>query len=230
MSSLTTPPLPKRQATSDKRHACIPPLRLAVLVSGGGTTLQGLIDAVDTGLLQAEIVAVVSSRRDAYALLRASGRNIPTLVLRPRDYSRAAEHDAALAKALREINPSLIVLAGYLAALGQDTLEAFKGRIMNVHPSLLPAFGGKGFYGPHVHRAVLAAGCKITGATVHFVEAEFDSGPIILQEAVRVADDDTCDSLAVKVQALERELYPTAIRLFAEGRLCQTGRRVTIRK
>lgn len=202
------------------------PLRLAVLVSGGGTTLQGLMDAIDGGKLQAEIAAVISSRSDAYALERAARSSVPTRILRPRDFPSAQAHDTALADTLRQINPDLIVLAGYLAILGDEMLNAFRGRIMNIHPSLLPAFGGRGFYGQRVHRAVLEAGCKITGATVHFVETEVDSGPIILQAAVEVADDDTCATLAARVGELERRLYPMAIQLYAEGRLRQVGRRV----
>ncbi|MBT9155715.1 MAG: Phosphoribosylglycinamide formyltransferase [Firmicutes bacterium] len=206
------------------------PLRLAVLVSGSGTTLQGLLNAIDAGKLQAEIVAVVSSRRDAYALQRARRRDIATYVLRPRDFVPAGEHDAALARTLREVSPDLIVLAGYMVEVGDVTLGAFHGRIMNIHPSLLPAFGGRGFYGQHVHKAVLEHGCKVTGATVHFVEAQVDGGPIILQAAVEVEDADTCETLAARVSELERRLYPTAIQLYAEGRLCQVGRRVTILK
>ncbi|MBT9176463.1 MAG: Phosphoribosylglycinamide formyltransferase [Firmicutes bacterium] len=206
------------------------PLRLAVLVSGSGTTLQGLLDAIDAGKLQAEIVAVVSSRREAYALERAHRRNIPTHVLRPRDFLTAKEHDAALAKTLREVSPDLIVLAGYMVEVNDVTLGAFHGRIMNIHPSLLPAFGGRGFYGQRVHKAVLDAGCKVSGVTVHFVEAEVDGGPIILQAAVEVEDADTCETLAARVNELERRLYPRAIQLYAEGRLCQVGRRVRILK
>lgn len=206
------------------------PLRLAILVSGGGTTLQGLIDAIAAGSLAAEIGLVVSSRRDAFALLRARRSNLPTCVLSRRAFDTAPEHDAALAGILEQAQADLVVLAGYLLTVGEATLSAFPGRIMNIHPSLLPAFGGRGYYGARVHTEVLAYGCKISGATVHFVEAELDSGPIILQGAVSVEDGDTCARLAAKVGALERELYPQAIQLFAAGKLHLVGRSVTILK
>ncbi|MBS3985281.1 MAG: phosphoribosylglycinamide formyltransferase [Selenomonadales bacterium] len=226
---------PKRQATSDKRHTPSdkrhpPPLRLAVLVSGGGTTLQGLIDAIAAGSLGAEIALVVSSRRDAFALERARRSDIPTCVLSRRAFTTPEQHDAALAGLLQQHQVDLVVLAGYLLPIGQATLSAFPGRIINIHPSLLPAFGGRGYYGSRVHTEVLEHGCKITGATVHFVEAELDTGPIILQGAVEIEDDDTSESLAAKVGELERELYPRAIQLFADGKLRQVGRRVTILK
>jgi len=206
------------------------PLRLAVLVSGGGTTLQGIIDAIAAGSLWAEIVLVVSSRRDAFALVRARRRDVPTCVLSRRAFATTEEHDAALARTLLEAQADLVVLAGYLLPVGEATLSAFPWRIVNIHPSLLPAFGGRGYYGARVHTAVLAYGCKISGATVHFVEAGLDNGPIILQKSVNVEDDDTCDTLAAKVGALERELYPQAMQLFAAGKLRLVGRRVTILK
>ena len=203
-------------------------LRLAVLVSGGGTTLQALMDAEATGELPAEIVLVVSSRREAFALERARRRRIPALVLRPRDFPSARLHDEALVKALTDAHPDLVILAGYLSVVGEATIAAFKGRVMNIHPSLLPAFGGKGLYGRRVHQQVLDYGCKVTGATVMFVEAELDAGPIILQAAVPVHEDDTCDTLAARVGDVERCLYPVAIKLYAEGRLRPVGRKVTI--
>lgn len=203
-------------------------LRLAVLVSGGGSTLQNIIDAVESGALQAEITLVVSSRRDALALERAKRHALPHIVLRPRDYSAASSFDHALCAALEVVRADLVVLAGYLTALGSETVSAFSGRIMNIHPSLLPAFGGHGYYGRHVHAAVLHHGCKVSGATVMFVTPEVDAGPIILQEAVPVLDDDTVETLAKRVAEVEKRLYPLAIKLYGAGRLSLKGRRVHI--
>jgi len=201
-------------------------LRLAVLVSGSGSTLQNIIESIAEGALLAEIVLVVSSRRDAFALKRAQKHGLPSTLLRPRDFIDAAEFDTALCQILVGLQPDLVVLAGYLAILGPKTLSAFRGRIMNIHPSLLPAFGGHGWYGRHVHSAVIAYGAKVSGATVMYVEEEIDLGPIILQEAVPVYDFDTVESLAARVAEVEKRLYPEAIRLHSEGRLSLEGRRV----
>jgi phosphoribosylglycinamide formyltransferase 1 len=202
--------------------------RLAVLVSGSGTTLQALIDAIAAEELPAEIAVVVSSRRDVTAPERARWHGIPVNILRPRDFATSEEYDSALCSLLEQVQPDLIVLAGYLSILGDKVMERFGDRIMNIHPSLLPAFGGKGCFGHHVHRQVLEYGCKLSGATVMFVDGNVDTGPIILQEAVEVMDDDTVESLAKRLGEVERRLYTAAVRLFAEGRLSVQGRRVRI--
>lgn len=204
-------------------------LRLAVLVSGGGSTLQNIIDAIESGALVAEIVLVVSSRRDALALERAKRHALPSISLRPRDYQDAASFDRALCGALDGARADLVILAGYLAILGRETVAAYAGRIMNIHPSLLPSFGGRGWYGRRVHAAVLSHGCKVSGATVMFVTPEVDAGPIILQEAVPVLDEDTVETLAERVAGEEKRLYPLAIQLYGAGRLFILGRRVHIR-
>ncbi len=206
------------------------PLRLAVLVSGGGTTLQAIIDAIESGYLNAEIAMVVSSRRDAYAPERARKHNLPVSIIRPRDFPGTGAYDEALCGELLHVKPDLVVLAGYLSILGDKTLQNFGGRIMNIHPSLLPSFGGKGCYGQHVHQQVLAYGCKVSGVTVMFVDDQVDTGPIILQEAVSVDDEDDVEALAYKVSQVERRLYPLAIKLYSEGRLQQDGRRVKVIK
>ena len=201
-------------------------LRLAVLLSGSGTTLQNLMDLAAAGELPAEIALVVSSRRDAFGLERAKKAGIPTAVLRPRDFPSGAEFTSGVFEKLEEAGAELVLLAGFMVKIGVPARWA--NRVMNVHPALLPAFGGKGLYGHFVHEAVLAAGCKVTGATVHFVDREYDHGPIVLQQAVEVREDDTAETLAARVQAAERELYPQAVRLFAAGRLAAEGRRVRI--
>jgi len=203
-------------------------LRLAVLVSGGGSTLQNIIDAIESGALVAEIVLVVSSRRDAFAVERTKRHALPSIILRPRDYQDDTSFDLALCGVLEGARPDLVILAGYLAILGRETLGAYAGRIMNIHPSLLPAFGGRGWYGRRVHAAVLRHGCKVSGATVMFVTPEVDAGPIILQEAVPVLDHDTVETLAARVAGVEQKLYPRAIKLYSAGRLSLAGRRVQI--
>ncbi|HNR36910.1 MAG TPA: phosphoribosylglycinamide formyltransferase [Candidatus Hydrogenedentes bacterium] len=202
------------------------PLGLAVLLSGGGTTLQNIIDHIERGELDAKIHCVVASRRDAYGLVRARNHNIPHTAIVRGDFPDAAAFRAATWAEIRRYPVDLVALAGYMCLL--DVPPDFANRIINVHPALIPAFCGKGMYGHHVHEAVIAYGAKISGATVHIVDTEYDHGPIIIQEAVPVFDDDTPDSLAERVQAKEREIYPRAIQWFAEGRVRVEGRRVKI--
>jgi formyltetrahydrofolate-dependent phosphoribosylglycinamide formyltransferase len=201
-------------------------LHLAVLVSGGGTTLQNLIECIAAGQLQAEIVLVVSNNPEAYALVRAQRAGLPTAVVRRKDCSSRDEFSQRIFDLCRACGADLVCMAGFLQLL--TIPEDFQLRVMNIHPSLIPAFCGKGFYGHHVHEAVLEAGVKITGCTVHFADNQYDHGPIILQRAVPVLDDDTPESLAQRVFEAEKEAYPEAIRLFAQGRLVVTGRRVRI--
>ncbi len=205
--------------------------RLAVLLSGTGSTMVNLQEHIDRGELPAEIAVVVSSRKKVLGLERAEERNIPTKVLTRKPFKKDDAFDAqaysrALADLLEPFRPDLVVLAGFMTRLAKPMLERFD--VINVHPALLPMFGGEGFYGHHVHEAVLAAGLKITGATVHFADAEYDHGPIVVQEAVPVLEDDTPDSLAERVQATERRIYPRAVRLYATKRLRLEGQRVRI--
>ena len=202
------------------------PGKLAMLLSGSGTTLQNLIDRIDQGLLDAKISCVISSRSDAYGLERARMHGIPTAVFVRKHFPATAAFSAAIWDEIRAYDVDLVVMAGFMCLL--DIPEDFSHRIMNVHPALIPAFCGKGMYGHHVYQAVLEYGVKVTGATVHFVDAQYDHGQIILQEAVPVLDTDTPDTLAERVQAKERELYPRAIQLFLEKRLQIEGRRVLI--
>lgn len=201
-------------------------LRCVVLLSGGGTTLQNLIDQQEQAKCPIEIVLVISSHKDAFGLERARKHNLPARAIHRKDYATWEEFNRDIVQAVEDVKPDLILMAGFMFLFRPGS--EYHGRILNVHPALIPAFCGKGMYGHHVHEAVLEYGVKVTGATVHFVDEGYDTGPIILQKAVEVYDDDTPDTLAARVQAAEREIYPEAIRLFAANRLRIEGRRVKI--
>lgn len=196
-------------------------LKIGVLVSGGGTNLQKLIDAQQAGqIINGQLQVVISSRPDAYALERAKNAGIEGITLRRKDYDSVEEYSQALIDALRERQVDLVVLAGFLTITGDNFVEAFRNRIINVHPALLPSFGGKGYYGLHVHEAALARGVKVTGATVHFVNEVCDGGPIILQKAVEVKEGDTPETLQKRVmEEAEWLLLPEAVSLFCQGKL-----------
>lgn len=202
------------------------PLALAVLLSGTGRTLENLLDAIDRGELPARVRVVVGSKPGVRGLAVAEARGIPALAVERRRFPDDAAFSDAIYAAIAPYAPGLIVLSGFLRRLAIPSEWA--GRIINIHPSLLPAFGGLGLYGRHVHEAALAYGVKVTGCTVHFADAEYDHGPIVLQQPVPVLDGDTPDTLAARVFAAECALYPEAIRLFAEGRLRLDGRRVRV--
>jgi phosphoribosylglycinamide formyltransferase 1 len=201
--------------------------RLAVLLSGSGTTLQNIIDQGEAGTLDAEVVCVVSSRSKVFGLERAARHGIPTSTVSSRAHPDPAERNDAIWNYIREHNVDLVVLAGYMSLI--TVPEDFVNRIINVHPALIPAFSGEGMYGHHVHEAVVNYGAKLSGATVHFVDDAYDQGPIIMQESIPVQDEETADSLAERIQALERKIYPKAIQMIAEGRVSVEGRRVYIR-
>ena len=205
-------------------------VRIAVLVSGGGTNLQALIDAQSRGELKnGRIAAVLSSRPDAYALERAARAGIPGYVVARKDFASNREMTIALVDKLRELNIGLVVLAGFLHILTGEMVAAFPNAILNVHPALLPSFCGAGYYGLHVHEAALAYGVKLTGATVHFVNEEPDGGPIVLQRAVEILEGDTPEVLQRRVmEQAEWHILPQAVSLFCEGRLCVEGRIVHI--
>ena len=202
-------------------------LKIAVLVSGGGTNLQALIDAQNRGELSGgQIVRVIASRPDAGALERAKKAGIPGAVVRRKDYADASAFDAALLAELEGCGAELVVLAGYLSILSESVVSRYADRILNVHPSLIPSFCGKGYYGLKVHEAVLAYGVKVTGATVHFVNEGPDGGAILLQQAVEVWPDDTPETLQRRVmEQAEWKLLPRAVALFCEGRIRFEGRR-----
>src|SRR5262245_45216220 len=199
-------------------------LRLAVLISGGGTTLQNLLDRCADGRLPARVAVVVSSRADAFGLERARRAGVPAHVVERKGCASRAEFSQRILDHARAAGAGLVGMGGFLQLL--EVPEDFRNKVMNVHPALLPAFGGKGYHGLSVHRAVLEAGVKVSGCTVHFADNEYDHGPIILQRPVGVLDDDTPESLATRIFEQECEAYPEAIRLFAEGRLRVEGRRV----
>jgi phosphoribosylglycinamide formyltransferase-1 len=191
-------------------------LRIAVLLSGNGTSLENLLEERAQGRLDVDVTAVISSKPEAFGLERARRRGIPAHALSRRAYDDERGFNDAIHGLLAQDPPDLLVLAGFLSRI---ELRQYNGRAMNTHPSLIPAFCGKGFYGERVHRAVLEYGAKVTGATIHYCDEQYDTGPIILQRAIAVAEDDTPASLAERVAAVERELYPQAIQLHAQGRL-----------
>jgi len=205
-------------------------LKIGVLVSGGGTNLQAIIDNIENGRLRnCRIAVVVSSRPGAYALERARKHGIPAVLVARKDYASVDEYDAALIEKMEEFGVELVVMAGFLSILGKRFIKRFENRIINVHPSLSPSFCGKGYYGLIPHQKALEYGVKVTGATVHFVELEADAGPIILQKAVYINEDDTPETLQKRVmEQAEWEILPEAIRLFSEGRLVIEGRKVKI--
>ena len=196
-------------------------VNIAVLVSGGGTNLQAILDAQARGdIHNGRVSVVVSSNDKAYALERAKQAGVPSVVRRTKDYASGAEYCRALAQFLQEQDIGLIVLAGFMTVLDEEFCKYFENRIINIHPSLIPSFCGDGFYGLHVHEAALAKGVKVTGATVHFVNAITDGGPIIAQKAVAVEPDDTPEILQKRVMAqAEHILLPRAVSLFCEGKL-----------
>ncbi|NLW09677.1 MAG: phosphoribosylglycinamide formyltransferase [Firmicutes bacterium] len=204
--------------------------RVAVFVSGRGSNLQALIEGIAEHGIPAEIALVVSNKPEALALERAERHGIPTAVFSPADFADQDAFADALLKRLYETEIDLICLAGFTLILPYRLLAAFPQRIINIHPSLLPAFGGKGMYGMHVHRAVLASGAKYSGATVHIVTEEIDGGPIICQEVVPVEDDDTPETLAQRVLEVEHRLYPRALQLMVEDALEINGLRTRIKQ
>ena len=207
-------------------------LRIGVLVSGGGTNLQAVMDAMDEGRITgAEIAVVISNNAGAYALERAKNKGIEALLISPKDYDSREEFHEALLSALKERNLDLLVLAGYLVAIPPSIVQAFPMKIINIHPSLIPSFCGKGYYGLKVHEGVLKRGVKVTGATVHFVDEGTDTGPIILQKAGEVLPDDTPRTLQRRVmEQAEWQILPRAIDLIANDRLKIEDGLVTVKE
>lgn len=207
-------------------------LNIAVLVSGGGTNLQALIDAERDGKIEnGRISVVVASKPGVYALERAKNAGIEGVVLARKDFDSVDDYSAALEKLLKEKQTDLIVLAGFMTITNAAFTKAFENRIINVHPALIPSFCGKGYYGLHVHEAALARGVKVSGATVHFVNEVCDGGPIILQKAVPVEPGDTPETLQRRImEQAEWQLLPEAVSLFCAGRLSVDGAVVTIKE
>ena len=196
-------------------------LRLAVLVSGSGSNLQAILDAASSGRLDAQVVVVLSDTRDAFALERARRAGVPAEVVEPPPSGSRSEHDSRVVEVLRRHGADTVALAGYMRLVTPVLLGAFPGRVVNIHPALLPSFPGL-----HVQAAALEHGVKFSGCTVHFVTEEMDAGPIIIQAVVPIRDDDSPDSLAARILREEHRIYPQALQYLAEGRLQVRGRRV----
>ena len=205
-------------------------LKIAVLVSGGGTNLQAIIDAIaDKTIQDAQICLVLSNNRGVYALERARSAGIPEKVLCPADFPSRAMFNEALLKTVKESGADLVVLAGFLCVIPEEMVQAYENRILNIHPSLIPSFCGKGYYGLRVHEEALKRGVRVSGATVHFVDSGTDTGPILLQKAVEVRPEDTPKSLQLRImQEAEWKILPQAISLIAQGRVAVEGRKVRI--
>jgi phosphoribosylglycinamide formyltransferase-1 len=203
-------------------------LRIAVLLSGEGTSLENLFERIEAGEVPGEVVLVLSSKKGVGGLARAERRGVPAVTVPRREHPDVRTFNDRIHEQLAAHGADFVALLGFLSPF--ELRGRYEGRALNTHPALIPAFSGRGFYGRRVHEAAIEAGVKVSGATVHFVDEEYDHGPIVLQEAVRVLDDDTPETLAARVQEVERRLVPRAIRLFAEGRLEIRGRRVLVRE
>lgn len=204
-------------------------LNIAFLVSGNGTLFETLTTACRSGILDAEPALLISSRKTAPALERAERLKVPFLVLKLKPNETLERFGERMLGELRDHKVNFVCLAGYLKLVPENVVREYAGRMLNIHPALLPAFGGSGMYGIRVHEAVLESGVRLTGATVHLVDEEFDHGPIVAQRAVPVHPDDTAESLAERVHAVEHPLYIDAVRFFCEDRIQISGRRVTIK-
>ena len=205
-------------------------LKVAVLVSGGGTNLQAILDAIDNGTItNAAVSVVISNNRDAYALERARKHDIEAVCVSPKDYPDRAAFNQAFLKKLDSYAVDLVVLAGFLVVIPEMMIKKYENRIINIHPSLIPSFCGTGYYGLHVHEGVLSRGVKVTGATVHFVDTDTDTGPIILQKAVEVHQGDTPEVLQRRVmEEAEWKILPAAIDLIANGKVSVQDGKVII--
>ncbi len=204
-------------------------LHIAVFASGRGSNFQALLQAIEEKRIpNAHIVLVVSNNSDAGALAVARKHNIPAVYLSQKQFASEKEFNRTLLQTLDSHGANFIALAGYMKRLDAAVIQRYRYRMVNIHPALLPSFGGKGMYGAHVHEAVIASGVKLTGVTVHIVDEEYDHGLIVLQRAVAVEDHDSQETLAAKVLKVEHQLYPEAVRLFAEGKVHVNGRRVYV--
>jgi len=205
-------------------------IKLAVFASGGGTNLQAIIDNIEAGKLGACLKVVISNNSNAFALERARKHNIQAIHLSQKMFATQDEFDDKLLSILQENQIDLVVLAGYMKILSPRVVRAYKNRMINIHPALLPHFGGEGMYGIHVHKAVINSGVKVTGVTVHLVDEIYDHGALIMQKCIPVLEDDTPESLAERVLKVEHELYSQAIQLFAEEKIEVKGNKVYIRE
>lgn len=203
-------------------------MRIAIFASGGGSNAEAIMRAQMEGNLSAEIGLVVTNKAKAGVIKKATAYNIPHTVLNKKDFTNEKEYVDTLIKALDEKNIDFVVLAGYLQLIPARLVEKYNNRITNIHPALLPSFGGKGFYGHKVHEAVMDSGCKVSGVTVHIVDEKYDRGPIISQKSVPVLEDDDPTSLASRILIEEHNIYPATLQLFAEGRVKVSDGKVRI--
>lgn len=203
-------------------------MNVAVFASGRGSNFQAILSAIQQGYLPARVTLLISNKADAGAVELARAHNIPALHLSQKSFSSEDAYAARMLDVLHEHHVEMIALAGYLKRIPSAVIERYRNKILNVHPALLPAFGGPGMYGHHVHDAVIACGAKVSGATVHIVDEEYDRGPIVIQKSLEVANDDTPESLAAKVLNIEHEIYPKALKAFVEGRVKIEGRKVWV--
>jgi len=204
-------------------------VNIGVLISGNGTNLQAIIDGIKKGRINGSIKLVISNRKDAYGLVRCQKENIESMYINPKEYDDVT-YNRRLMEEFKKRDVDLIVLAGYMKVLSKEFVENYENRIINIHPSLIPSFSGKGYYGERVHRAVLDYGVKYTGATVHFVDEGTDTGPIILQEVVPVYDEDTVETLSQRVLEVEHRILVEAVSLYCQNKLMVDGRKVKIVK
>jgi phosphoribosylglycinamide formyltransferase 1 len=203
-------------------------MNIAVFASGRGSNFQGILHAIDAGILPARVVVLISNKSDAGAVEIARAHNIPTRHLSKKMFSSEEAFADAMLEVLEENHTELIALAGYLKKIPARVIRQYRNRIVNIHPALLPLFGGEGMYGHRVHEAVIGHGEKVSGATVHLVDEEYDRGPIVLQEIVAIAPGETPDTLAAKVLKIEHEIFPLALKAFAEGRVKIEGKKAWI--
>jgi phosphoribosylglycinamide formyltransferase-1 len=203
-------------------------MNIGVFASGRGSNFQAILNAIEQGILPARVTVLLSNKSDVGAFEIANAYSIPTVHLSQKQFANEALYAAAMLQILSSHNVELIALAGYLKRIPTVVVREFRNRILNIHPALLPSFGGQGMYGHHVHEAVLASGVKLSGATVHLVDEEYDRGPIVLQKTVAVDEHDTPATLAAKVLKIEHEIYPLALKAFAENRATTRGRSVWI--
>lgn len=203
-------------------------VKIGVLISGGGTNLQAIIDNIENGCINGKIQLIISNRKDAYGLERGKKADIESLYVNPKNFTNTDEYNLRLIKEFKDRDVDLVVLAGYLKILSSEFIQEFRNRIINIHPSLIPSFCGDGYYGERVHKAVLDYGCKVTGATVHFVDEGTDTGPIILQRCVEVEDDETVQSLQKKVLKVEHEILVNAVRLYCDNLISVEAKHVKI--
>lgn len=208
----------------------MPPVRIGVLVSGSGTNLQSIIDGVEAGCINGTVEVVISNKEDAFGLERARKHNINAVFINPKNYLDMEAYNESLLEVLSSYGVDLVVLAGYIKILSPKIIERYKNSIINIHPSLIPSFCGKGYYGLRVHKEAVSYGVKLSGATVHFVDENADTGPIIIQEPVAVDFEDTADSLQKKILKTEHKILPLAVKYFCERRLEVVGRKVKIKE